>query len=137
MGCWSLHKGEASRQKLLKLNYSGNIEIMEIELSDIIKLQKGVDLFARKFNSLDTLINNAGVMDPPWKLTKLGLEIQFCVNHIGHMALILMLFPLLTKKSGNRVVTVTSGAQYMGKIHWSDLQGEKDYNVGLSILKAN
>ena len=65
MGCRCLEKGEVSRQKLLKLNYSGNIEMIKIELSDLIELQKGVDLFARKFNSLDTLINNTGVMAPP------------------------------------------------------------------------
>ena len=63
-----------------------------------------------KYRSLDLLINNAGLMAPPRTLSKQGLEIQFAVNHLAHMALTLKLLPMLSRHIGSRVVTVSSGS---------------------------
>ena len=136
LGCRTLEKAESSRQKLLDETDCGKIDVLEIDLADLEKVNKALDQIAVKYKKLDLLINNAGVMAPPRTCSKQGLEIQFAVNHLSHMALTLKLLPLMASQSGARVVTVSSGAQYMGKINWGDLQGENNYDPWASYSQS-
>jgi NAD(P)-dependent dehydrogenase (short-subunit alcohol dehydrogenase family) len=56
------------------------------------------------------LINNTGLMIPPYGRTADGFESQFGVNHLGHFALTGLLLDRLTGTPGSRVVTVSSNA---------------------------
>ena len=79
--------------------------------------------------SLDLLINNAGVMALPRRQTTAdGFEMQFGTNHLGHFALTARLMPLLRRASGPRVVSVSSLAHRTGFIDFDDLQGERVYS---------
>lgn len=129
-------KAELARQKLLEQTPSANIELLEIDLGDLNQVDRAADQIAIKYKKLDLLINNAGVMAPPFTLSKQGLELQFAVNHLSHMALTLKLLPLMSKQDGARVVTVSSGAQYMGKINWNDLQGNNHYDRWASYSQS-
>ena len=131
-----LLKGEKAKQKLLKFNFTGNIILAELDLSDLKNIQKSVEFIKNKFNYLDVLINNAGVMAPPKTLSKQGYEIQFAVNHLAHMLLTLKLLPMLEKKKNSRVVTVTSGVQYFGKVQWDDLHGNHKYDRWASYAQS-
>ena len=136
MSCRDLVKGKKAKQELLKFNYSGKIELAELDLSDLESVKKFAEFIKSKFNYLDVLINNAGIMAPPKTLSKQGLEIQFAVNHLAHMCLSLELLPLLKEKNNSRVVTVTSGVQYFGKIQWDDLQGNSKYDRWASYAQS-
>ena len=136
MCCREKKKGEIAKQELLKFNFCGVIELVELDLSDLRKVNNVAQLIKNKFNSLDVLINNAGIMAPPKTLSKQGLEIQFAVNHLAHMFLTLELLPLLGKKNNSRIVTVTSGVQYFGKINWDDLQGKIKYDRWASYAQS-
>ncbi len=79
--------------------------------------------------SLDLLINNAGVMALPRRQsTADGFELQFGTNHLGHFALTARLMPLLRRASGPRVVSVSSLAHRTGFIDFDDLQGARVYS---------
>lgn len=82
-------------------------------------------------DSIDVLINNAGVMTPPRrKTTTDGFELQFGTNHLGHFALTAHLLPLLRRGNAPRVVSVSSVAARSGAIHFDDLQAERGYKPG-------
>ena len=136
MCCRDLIKGEKAKKELLKHNYSGNIELVELDLSDLKQVRDVAHSIKNKFNVLDVLINNAGIMAPPKTLSKQGFEIQFAVNHLAHMLLTLELLPMLKEKNNSRVVTVTSGVQYFGKIKWNDLQGKLKYDRWASYAQS-
>ncbi|WP_269610948.1 oxidoreductase [Prochlorococcus marinus] len=136
MCCRDLFKGEKAKQKLLKFNSSGKIELVELDLSDLKNVKKAVNFIKKKFDNLDVLINNAGIMAPPKTYSKQGFEIQFAVNHLAHMSLTMELLPMLKDKSNSRVVTVTSGVQYFGKIQWNDLQGNLKYDRWASYAQS-
>ncbi|WP_269613453.1 oxidoreductase [Prochlorococcus marinus] len=136
MCCRDLNKGEKSKQALLKYNFSGKIELVELDLSDLKNVKKFAEYINNKFDYLDVLINNAGIMAPPKTVSKQGLEIQFAVNHLAHMSLTLELLPMLEKNNNSRVVTVTSGVQYFGKIQWDDLQGNLKYDRWASYAQS-
>ncbi len=136
MCCRDLLKGEKARKELLKLNLSGSINLVELDLSDLKKVKASAQIIKKKFNSLDVLVNNAGIMAPPKTFTKQGLEIQFGVNHLAHMLLTLELLPMLNEKNNSRIVTVTSGVQYFGNINWNDLQGNIKYDRWASYAQS-
>ena len=136
MCCRDLFKGEKAKQKLVKFNFPGKIDLVELDLSDLKNVEKIARFIKNKFNSLDVLINNAGIMAPPKTFSKQGLEIQFAVNHLAHMFLTLELLPILEERNNSRVVTVTSGVQYFGKIQWEDLQGNLKYDRWASYAQS-
>ena len=79
--------------------------------------------------SLDLLINNAGVMALPRRQTTAdGFEMQFGTNHLGHFALTARLLPLLRRASRPRVVSLSSLAHRTGRIDFDDLQGARVYS---------
>jgi NAD(P)-dependent dehydrogenase (short-subunit alcohol dehydrogenase family) len=74
------------------------------------------------------MINNAGVMTPPERqTTRDGFELQFGTNHLGHVALVGGLLPLLIAGHA-RVTSQISIAANQGAINWDDLQWERSYN---------
>jgi NAD(P)-dependent dehydrogenase (short-subunit alcohol dehydrogenase family) len=78
--------------------------------------------------SLDLLINNAGVMAlPAREVTRDGFERQFATNYLGPFALTGLLLSSIKQTSGSRVVTVSSSASNQGKIEFDNLQSERVY----------
>src|ERR1700677_3285367 len=78
--------------------------------------------------SLDLLINNAGVMALPTReVTGEGFERQFATNYLGPFALTMLLLPSIKPVAGSRVVTVSSSASNQGKIEFDNLQSERVY----------
>ncbi len=70
--------------------------------------------------SIDVLVNNAGIMMVPQRLSPQGIEAQWAVNVVGHAALTRLLLPRIT----DRVVTVSSLAHRKGSIDPATWGGE-------------
>jgi NAD(P)-dependent dehydrogenase (short-subunit alcohol dehydrogenase family) len=106
-------------------------------LAEIIDLadQRSVRAFAERYierfpgESLDLLINNAGVMAIPTReVTVDGFERQFATNYLGPFALTALLLPSIKPQSGSRIVAVSSNAGKYGKIAFDNLQSERRYS---------
>ena len=123
IACRNVAKGEEMASGM-----PGEVEVRELDLADLGSVRAFAETFAADHDQLDLLINNAGVMAPPRRLTKDGFESQFGTNHLGHFALTgLLLAPLLAAPAP-RVVTVSAGLHRIGTIRFDDLQGEHGYN---------
>jgi NAD(P)-dependent dehydrogenase (short-subunit alcohol dehydrogenase family) len=121
MACRNTEKGERAAGQVP----DGVVE--QLDLADLSSVDAFAQRFAAKHDHLDLLVNNAGVMAPPRRLTADGFESQFGSNHLGHFALTgLLLAPLLAAPEP-RVVTLSSGAHRIGRINFDDLQGERRY----------
>jgi protochlorophyllide reductase len=127
LACRSRQRAEEARSALLA-GAGAAIDLLELDLADLSSVATAVQQVRERYGRLDLLINNAGVMAPPRRLTRDGFELQFGTNHLGHFALTLALLPLLQGQPQARVVTVSSGAQYFGRIAFDDLQGERRYD---------
>lgn len=93
---------------------TGSTEVRHLDLADLIS----VHAFAADWaGDIRILVNNAGVMVPPFGHTLDGFELQFGTNHLGHFALTNLLLPFIT----GRVVTVASSAHRSGEIDLNDL----------------
>lgn len=100
-----------------------NVELIRLDLANLDSVRAFVETFRSRYERLDLLINNAGVMMPPAREeTADGFELQIGTNHLGHFALTLPLLDLLVAAPGSRIVNVSSTAQNFGKLDLDDLQ---------------
>ncbi len=99
-----------------------------LDLTDLASVRAFAEGLRVTHPRLDLLINNAGVMAPPRRVTRDGFELQLGTNHLGHFALTGLLLDSLLAAPAARVVTVSSMAHAMGKIDFDDLQRERSYN---------
>lgn len=112
MACRDTARGEAAAARL-----SGDVEVSALDLADLASVRS----FAKGIaGPVDVLVNNAGVMAVPLQRTSDGFEMQLGTNHLGHFALTALLLDKIT----DRVVTVSSGVHYIGRIRLDDLNWE-------------
>jgi NAD(P)-dependent dehydrogenase (short-subunit alcohol dehydrogenase family) len=113
----------------IKAEYPGaKVEVMTLDLADLASIADFATRFIERNNRLDILINNAGVMIPPYRKTRDGFELQFGTNHLGHFALTGRLLPLIMATPGSRIVTISSIATRKGTIDFDNLDGSRGYN---------
>jgi NAD(P)-dependent dehydrogenase (short-subunit alcohol dehydrogenase family) len=119
-------KGEQARSEILAENPDARIEVRRLDLADLSSVTEFADSLSADGRPVDTLINNAGVMAPPSRMTTAdGFELQFGSNYLGPFALTLRLLPLVLAAPAPRIVTMSSGVADFGRIHFDDLQWER------------
>jgi NAD(P)-dependent dehydrogenase (short-subunit alcohol dehydrogenase family) len=121
MACRSAHKGNDARKQLLQEIPDAKLVVIELDLSDLDSVRTFAEVFQRSYGKLDILMNNAGVMIPPYTITKQGFELQIATNYLGHFALTGLLLPLMNKADNSRIITVSSLAGNNGMIDFDDL----------------
>ncbi|MFC4321221.1 oxidoreductase [Litchfieldia salsa] len=123
------NKGEEAKAALLKSFPEAKIDALHLDLASLTSVHQFVETFSKNYTRLDLLINNAGVMTPPYSKTEEGYELQFGSNHLGHFALTGLLLPFLEKGEQPRVVTLSSIAHRNGVIDFDNLDGTKGYKA--------
>nr|XP_019942737.1 PREDICTED: retinol dehydrogenase 11-like [Paralichthys olivaceus] len=128
LACRDMAKGEQAVRDIMREVEGARVVAKQLDLADT----KSICLFAENVynseRSLHFLINNAGVAICPHATTVDGYEMQFGVNHLGHFFLTFLLLDLLKHSAPSRIINVSSAAHAMGRIHFEDLSGEKDYH---------
>jgi len=90
----NLEKGHAAAQKIASQYQKANVKVMRLDLADLSSVKHFAEECLSTYSRLDRLINNAGVMLPPYSKTVDGFELQFGTNHLGHFALTARLMSL-------------------------------------------
>lgn len=121
----NMEKGTAAENKIRAQHNNADVHVMELDLASLDTVRSFAKSFKEKYNKLDLLINNAGVMIPPYSKTKDGYELQFGTNHLGHFALTGLLINLLQKTNDSRIINVSSAAHKYGNLNFDDLNWEK------------
>ncbi len=126
----NIEKGGLVAEEICGEFPSADVTVQSLDLTDLKSVQDFATSFIKKYDRLDVLINNAGIMMCPYSKTKDGFEIQMGTNHMGHFALTGQLLPLLKKTNGSRIVVLSSVGHRMGNIDFSDINWEKrKYNT--------
>jgi len=121
-------KGKQAAQEIKRAVPAAGLEVLSLDLASLTSVRRFAEAFPATHGRLDMLINNAGVMAIPRRVTTDGFEMQFGTNHLGHFALTGLLLPLILRTPSSRIVTVSSGAHMFGKINFDDLQSERSYS---------
>jgi NAD(P)-dependent dehydrogenase (short-subunit alcohol dehydrogenase family) len=127
MAVRNIKKGEREAEKIKTLYPEASLTVMHLNLGDLSTVNHFAQQFTDKYDRLDILINNAGIMVPPYRKTRNGFESQFGTNYLGHFALTGRLLPLLLATPGSRIVSTSSIAARKAKIRFDNLDGSRGY----------
>jgi NAD(P)-dependent dehydrogenase (short-subunit alcohol dehydrogenase family) len=110
---------------------SGNdaVEVMALDLASFRSIRSFATDVLDRFDRIDVLVNNAGLMLRRRAETEDGFEQTFGVNHLGHFLLTAMLLDRLRAGAPARVVVVASHAHKFIRrgLDFDDLQSERRY----------
>lgn len=116
LACRDVEKGRAVAREL-----GDRAEVRPLDLADLSSVRAFADGLRASHETIDVLVNNAGVMAVPLRRTADGFEMQIGTNHFGHFALTALLLDRIT----DRVVTVSSTMHRIGKIDLDDINWER------------
>lgn len=128
MACRDAIKGNNARKEILEEVSDANLVSMQLDLARLKSIRAFALEFKKSYKNLDILINNAGVMTPPYGTTEDGFELQIGINHFGHFALTGLLLDTIMNSPKSRIVSVSSLAHRMGKINFDDINWKKKYS---------
>ena len=128
LACRNLDKAAAAKAEILQQFPKAKVECLQLDLGSLKSVRAFAEKFSAKHKRLDLLINNAGIMMPPYSLSEDGFESQLAANYLGHFALTGLLLPLLEQTPGSRVVSLSSLAHNWSGMRFDDLQFSKGYN---------
>lgn len=122
-------KGEAALDRIRTSDPDADIELAELDLSDLESVRKGATAIAERHPRIHILINNAGIMAAPLGRTREGLELHLGTNFLGHFVLTAHLMNNLLAAAPARIVNLTSSAHRLSPFRLHDPFFEKaDYN---------
>lgn len=121
-------KGQDAVARIRAEVANAKVQFERIDLASLASVAEFCTRLQEQRDSLDILINNAGVMVPPKRVvTADGFELQLGTNYLGHFALTAGLMSLLRKAAAARVITLSSIAARQGQINFEDLQAQLRY----------
>jgi NAD(P)-dependent dehydrogenase (short-subunit alcohol dehydrogenase family) len=127
MLCRNKQRGEEALADVRQLSDNKTVELMLCDLGSMKSINSFCDEFLERYDRLDVLINNAGVILPGRHETADGFELQFGVNHLGHFLLTKRLLDLLVASAPARIINVSSGAHKAGRIYFDDVNLTANY----------
>jgi NAD(P)-dependent dehydrogenase (short-subunit alcohol dehydrogenase family) len=136
LACRDREKAEAARRAISDPYPEATVDVLILDTGSIASVRSFAENFRKDYDSLDILINNAGIMTTPYFQTEEGFEGQLAVNYLGHFLLTGLLLPSLEAAPAARVVTLYSLAHRLGGIQFDDIHFARGYEPGKSYYQS-
>ncbi|KAJ0665935.1 putative very-long-chain 3-oxoacyl-CoA reductase [Helianthus annuus] len=127
--------GKKVKENIITEIPNAKVDVMELDLSSLASVRTFAADYSSSGLPLNILINNAGVMAPPFTLSKDKIELQFATNHLGHFLLTNLLLETMKNTSREhekegRIVNVSSMGHHMANkgIYFDKINDESSYN---------
>lgn len=127
--CRDEEKGKAAQSDIITQSGNGKVDLLIADISSLTSVRALADTFNSKYDRLDILINNAGVMNAKRKTTVDGHEEQFAVHYLGPFLLTHLLLEKLKSSAPARIINISSKLHSKGTINLADLQAEEQYKM--------
>lgn len=125
MACRNLAKAEKAKAEILQKLPHADLDILQLDLSDLESVKAFANTFKTNYSKLDILINNAGVLVYSGKKNNTGIELQFATNHLGHFLLTNLLLDIIPNNASSRIVALSSIAHKNASIYFDDINCEQ------------
>jgi len=124
LACRNAEKASATCAALEAETPGAVVETMHLDLASLASIRAFAAGLASRYDSLDLLVNNAGVFCDTRRRTADGFEMTMGVNFLGTCLLTRLVLPLLlragTADEPARIVNVSSAAAAYGRIRRGD-----------------
>ena len=121
-------RGKIALKEVIEYSKNEKTDLLICDLSSQSSIIAFTETFKRKYNRLDILINNAGMMSNKRMETDIGIELTFAVNHLGYFITTNLLLDMLQNTPSSRIIAVSSDLHFNGKIDFNNLMHKDDYN---------
>ena len=128
LACRDRPKAKEATARIHATVPGADVAVVRLDLASQASVRTAAGELGSAVDGIDLLINNGGVMEPPYEQTEDGFELTFATNHLGHFALTALLLGRLRERPGSRIVTVSSEGHTRGSINFDDLQFERGYD---------
>ena len=131
-------RGRSAREEIAERSENDSVDVMPLDLASFRSIRSFAADALDRFDHLDVLVNNAGLILYRRTETKEGFEETFGVNHLGHFLLTDLLLERLRAGAPSRVVVVSSGAHKGARrgLDFDDLQSEHKYRWAKAYSKS-
>ena len=131
MACRNATKADAARADVVARSGNTTVEVLPLDLASFASIRKFAATALERFEHIDVLLNNAGVVMRSRQDTTDGFETTFGVNHLGHFLLTNLLTDRIVATPAARIITVASDAhKFAGKgLDFDDLQATNRYRA--------
>jgi NAD(P)-dependent dehydrogenase (short-subunit alcohol dehydrogenase family) len=121
-------KGEKVIKEIIEETGNSNVEYLLCDLASLSSIRKCVGEFEKRYQRLDVLINNAGVLPQERQESKDGIELNLAINFLAPFLLTNLLLPLLKQSTPSRIINVSSSMHKEGQIDFADLESKKSFD---------
>lgn len=128
LACRSQKKAEEAMESIRNSLPDAKLDFIALDLGSLDSVKEFSQTFIGQYSRLDLLINNAGLMMPPYFKTEDGFESQLGINFLGHFSLTSQLFETLEKTKNSRIVSLSSIAHNWAPINFDDINFERKYD---------
>lgn len=97
-----------------------SVDTLVCDLASFKSIREAAKRALSRFDKIDLLINNAGVMACEEDRTSDGFEMQFGTNHLGHFLLTNLMMPLVEKGDSPRIVNLSSRGHHIAPVDFDD-----------------
>ena len=121
-------RAERAAGDIVRESGASTVDVFVADMSSQAEVRRLAGEVLSAYPRLDVLLNNVGGFWSHRHATADGLEHTFALNHLAPFLLTNLLLERLIASAPARIVTVSSGAQAMGRIDFDDLMGERTYS---------
>ena len=131
-------RGRSARQEIAERSGNDSVEVMSLDLASFTSIRSFAADVLDRFDHLDVLVNNAGLILYRRSETQEGFEETFGVNHLGPFLLTDLLLERLRASAPARVVVVSSTAHKSARqgLDFDDLQADHKYRWAKAYSKS-
>jgi NAD(P)-dependent dehydrogenase (short-subunit alcohol dehydrogenase family) len=136
MICRDRSQGETSLNEVRETTKNPHIDLLVVDVSSQKSIRAGVSELKKKYDRLDVLINNAGVLLWDKTLSEDGIEKTFATNFLGPFLLTNLLLDRLKAGAPSRIINVVSEGTTGGKFDFENMASGKKYDPVIAYSQS-
>lgn len=129
-------KAMTVKEDIQKL-YDVDVDIVIADFSHLATVRDAAKTILESYDHIDVLINSVGIHSTKKRYNHEGIEMVFCVNHLGPFLFTMLLLERMKESAPSRIIQVNSEGHRFGNIKVNDVNWHRHIYTGLRSYGAS